>query len=151
MQKKRTIKLISAFIFLLFTTNCGRKQKNFFLFPQEEVAKINKLDLPAVNGVTAQKTDYGVYISWFPLFPEKVSPSTKQFEKNFIGFNVFRLENGALFIPKNPINKEPTRLNYHIDAATQTKNNASYTVQPIFKFGEKIIGGPSSQIIKTSD
>ena len=148
MQKQFKIKAFFIF-FLCFVTSCGRKQKIFFPISQEEEVPINKLDLPAIKGLFAQKNDMGVHISWLPLFSEKTPSGIKKFENNLLGFNIFRLENNAMFIPKNPINKQIININYYIDTCKKNNRDASYTVQPIFKFGNKIVGGPSSQIIKT--
>ncbi|KKQ32623.1 MAG: hypothetical protein US49_C0006G0074 [candidate division TM6 bacterium GW2011_GWF2_37_49] len=148
MQKQFKIKAFYVFVFLFFVSSCGRKQKIFFPLSQEEVVAVNKLDLPSVKGLLVQQTDLGVYISWLPLFSEKTPSNIKEFEKNLLGFNIFRLEKNAMFIPKNPINKEIIYINHYVDFNKKINNLDSYTVQPIFKFGNKIVGGPSSQIIK---
>lgn len=147
MQKKSKTKIVLICAVFLFITNCGRKQKIFSNFEKEQ-ENINKLDLPAVKGLTAQKNDLGVHISWLPLFSEKTLSQVNRFQNNLLGFNIFRLENNAMFIPKTPINKHVITVNYYIDTSNKNITNASYTIQPIFKFENKIISGPSSQIIK---
>jgi len=69
MNPQKTNLWIISFVFLFLLASCGRKQKNFIIFKNEESTKINKLDLPAVKGVSVQKLKTGFYISWLPFFP----------------------------------------------------------------------------------
>jgi hypothetical protein len=142
--------LVISITFLLLITGCGRKQKNFLIFPDEVPVKINKLDLPTVRGVVVQKVDPGLYISWLPLFSNKTPRHIKKFESNFVGYDVFRLAN-ANIIPKRPLNEKPSTANYFIDAKIKHCCQDYYTIQPVFKFDKQILHGPSSQIVKILD
>jgi hypothetical protein len=147
MQRYNIFKVIILGLILFFIQGCGRKQKSILCFQPEPKVVINKLDLPSVKGMRAQITKMGVYISWLPIFTEKTSINVKKLEKNFMGYDIFRLANNATFIPKKPINKKPVSLNYYIDSGAKKIPHPFYLVQPIFKFDQKIIRGPSSHII----
>lgn len=151
MQKKYLHLCTFIFLSLPLIVGCGRKQRNFLYFPPEKSIHITKLDLPAVKGLNAQLTDIGIHVSWLPLFTEKTPQQIKSFEKNFVGFDLFRLENNATFIPKKPINENPITDNYFLDKRVKSSKHTAYTVQPLFKFETQILHGPSSQIIKVSN
>lgn len=145
------LSLYIALSLFFFFAGCGRKQKNFLYFPPEKTLNITKLDLPTIKGIKAQRTNIGTHISWVPLFTDKTPLNIKRFEKNFVGFDLFKLANNATFIPKKPINKKPITTNYFLDKQINKSNYAAYTIQPIFEFDNQIIHGPSSQIITANN
>lgn len=142
-----SLRILVGLIFLCLTSSCGRKQKNFLMFKEEDPAKITKLALPAVRGVEVKKIVGGFYISWMPLFSIKSPNHLKKLEPNFIGYDVFKLVN-AKFIPKQPINQRPVVANFFIDNKVEKNCQISYTVQPLFKFDKHVLHGPTSQIVK---
>lgn len=151
MQRKYIRFTLYIFLCASVFAGCGRKQRNFLYFPPEKTLNLTKLDLPAVKGIKAQKTDLGIHISWNPLFTSKMASEIRCLEKNFVGFDLFRLENNATFIPKKPINTKPITTNFFLDKSGKSSEHATYSIQPIFKFETQVLRGPSSQVIKISD
>jgi PBP1b-binding outer membrane lipoprotein LpoB len=138
--------LVSIFLF----SSCGRKQKNIFSFAPEPDVKINKLDLPAVRGLSITKTKDGMLLSWLDLFSRKSSPEINSLQKNFVGYDVFKLTK-KMFIPRTPLNKAPLTTTQFLDRSNaHTKKSgvkSFYLIQSVFKFDNQIIKGPSSQVV----
>ena len=134
------------FIFLIFISGCGRKQKDVFYFPPEhKVLNVNKLELGYVKNVKVLKTDIGNKILW--------QPAEIKNEKEFLGYNVYKLVS-ASFVPKKPLNKSPIMQTNFLDKEVLQNNNLNkskkcccYLVRAVFKIDDKIYEGPSSQVV----
>lgn len=148
MNNKFYIQLL--IISFLFFTGCGRKQKNIFIFEPDQKLKITKLDLPAVKGLSITKKNNCNILTWFDLFNQKNSASINSLQKNFIGYDVFKLTKRN-FIPKHPLNKNPLIETQFVDKNKKFTRKAPrksfYLVQPVFKFDNQFIKGLSSQIV----
>lgn len=141
---------IIPLIFASLIMGCGRKQRNIFSFEPEPEIKITKLDLPSVTGLHAVKTNNGNLLTWFDLFLSKKNIQLS-LRKNFVGYDVFKLTKQN-FIPKTPLNKKPLAETQFLDINIKDSSKADtskifYLIQPIFKFDNQIIKGPSSQIV----
>ncbi len=149
MQYNKFYSQILIISFLLFT-GCGRKQKNIFSFEPEPKIKVKKLDLPAVRGLNITPKDGFPELTWFDLFNQKNSTQINSLQKNFVGYDVFKLTKQN-FIPKHPLNKNPLTETQFLDKskkpARKNPSKSFYLVQPVFKFDNQIIKGPSSQIV----
>jgi hypothetical protein len=134
----------------LFFASCGRKQKNIFSFEPDPKIKATKLDLPAVTGLSITKNDGCVILTWFDLFNQKNNAQIKALQKNFIGYDVFKLTKQN-FIPKHTLNKTPLTETRFVDKTRRppgkTPKKSFYLIQPVFKFDNQLIKGLSSQIV----
>lgn len=141
-------------ISFLFFTGCGRKQKNIFSFEPESKIKVTKLDLPAVQGLQITKKDGCNVLTWFDLFNKKNNAAINSLQKNFVGYDVFKLTKRN-FIPKHPLNKTPLTETKFVDKNRKFTRKASaksfYLIQPVFKFDNQYIKGLSSQIVGIED
>ena len=148
MNNKFYIQLL--IISFLFFTGCGRKQKNIFSFEPDQKLKVTKLDLPAVKGLKIAKNGDCNILTWFDLFNQKNSTSINSLQKNFIGYDVFKLTKRN-FIPKRPLNKNPLTETQFVDKnkkfTKKSPRKSFYLVQPVFKFDNQFIKGLSSQIV----
>ncbi len=138
------------FFGLLTLCSCGRKQKNLFSFGEQEAPRINKLALPAVKGVTAEKKQNGALISWFALdLPQTGAIETPYLcSKYFAGYNVYRLVRTNI-IPKHPRNKQPIKATEFFDKKLPQKKTAThYLVRALFIYKNISIEGPTSHIVE---
>ncbi len=142
---------IIILFFLLIFSNCGRKQKNIFDFPDPDEKpefKVNKLSLPAVKGVKVERAELWNKISWQKVSILEVTLD-KKIKKEFIGYNVYRLVN-SLFVPKKTVNKFWIRGKEFLDTQALEQDLAdqshSYLVRAVFKINDKIFEGPASQV-----
>ncbi len=137
-------------IVFLFFTGCGRKQKDIFSFESNPKTKITKLDLPAVKGLKITKKDGCNILTWFDLFNTQNNTPINPLQKNFIGYDVFKLTKKN-FIPKHPLNKNPLTETQFVDKNVKFKRKKTgksfYLIQPVFKFDNQFIKGLSSQIV----
>lgn len=83
-------------------------------------------------------------------FNQKNNTSIKSLQENFVGYDVFKLTKQN-FIPKHPLNKNPLTETQFWDknkkSTRKTKTKSFYLIQPVFKFDNQLIKGPSSQIV----
>ncbi len=126
--------------------SCGRKQKDIFYFPESKpVVKVNKLSLPYVKHVNVEKNKDGNKISWQPVLSEKK-------EEQLLGYNVYRLVRASI-VPKKPLNKIVTTDNVFLDKSIFQKDYEEqkycncYMVTAVFDVHDKVLEGPSSQIV----
>lgn len=138
------------FVFLCcLLCSCGRKTKNIFVFDNPNELHINKLALPAVQGVSAHKDPGGTLISWFALpLPLVPSPTTPYLCSScFVGYNVYRLVRTNI-IPKHPRNRSPIQTTTFLDLhRPSNKKQNLYLVKAVFMHKGSPIEGPISQII----
>ncbi len=138
------------FLFLFF--GCARKQKNIFDFSEKEKVKINKLTLPVVQFLQAEKKGNDIFLTW-----QKINNDFNLNENKskvfFVGYNVYRFVDSG-FVPRKPLNKRPLTLNNFCDVGVlEPKGNHSsefsycYLVRAVFKIKDKNYQGPASQII----
>jgi hypothetical protein len=149
MQLRLIFFSISLFLFF----GCGRKQKNIFYFPSGKSAlKVSKLSLPVVKGLKIQKTLQGNLLSWYDLSDQERHRFTEldKIEIEFVGFNVYRLVK-SIFVPKKPVNqlliKENRFLDNQIIQKEFEQESNYYLVRAVFKFQNKNIQGPASQVV----
>lgn len=127
-------------------TECGRKQRTLFQFPESDSVKINKLMLPIPRGLEVTAQDKGTLITW-----HEVIPPQQPIQSTLIGYNVYRFVKGR-FVSKSPITKRPVAANQFLDArCKKNRNNYSYMVRAVFSIDKQIIQGPASHITGISD
>ncbi len=155
-KKKRPFRYVfymAAGLFIFMFSGCGRKQKNIFSFDKQEQIRLNKLSLPAAQGVTAKKTPHGNQISWFALeLPQRPAPETPYLcAKHFLGYNVYRLVRINV-IPKHPCNRKPINQTSFIDRRRPKKKQPLYyLVRAVFTYNKNITEGPTSLIVRLQD
>jgi hypothetical protein len=149
-------KISALFVLCLFFTGCGRKQKNIFHFPsEEENLKINKLYFPAVGGLKVKRTPQGNLLSWIAVkCPKELEiEGNRRVGVEFMGYNVYRLVN-ELFVSKKTVNeffiKETKFLDNKILEKNLVEQKHSYIVCPVFSVHDRILQGPSSQVVRES-
>lgn len=147
------LRLILFSICLIFFFGCGRKQKNIFHFPSDKTTlKVSKLSLPVVKRLKVQTTQQGNLLSWQDLSDSEKKRFTEndKIEINFIGYNVYRLVK-SLFVSKKSINhlliKENQFLDDQIFQKDLKQETSCYLVRAVFKFQDKNIQGPASQVV----
>jgi hypothetical protein len=153
MKKFMHLRLILFSVCLIFLFGCGRKQKNIFHFSSDKTTlKVSKLSLPAVKGLKIQKTKQGNLLFWQDLSDSEKNRFVvdDKIEIKFVGYNVYRLVK-SLFVPKKAVNqlliKENQFLDDQIFQKKLEKESNSYLVRAVFKFQDKNIQGPASQIV----
>lgn len=140
----------SMLIVLLSMCSCGRKQKNIFSFGDQDLPRINKLVLPAVRGVTAEKKQNGTLVTWFALdLPTTPVPTTPYLcAKYFAGYNVYRLVRTNI-IPKHPCNKKPLKVTTFFDKKIPKNiTHVYYLVRAVFVYNKASTEGPTSLIVQ---
>ena len=145
------------FTFLLFL-GCGRKPKNFYDFTPSQKIKINKLNLPVIKGLNAQKIDKGVLLSWNSIDSVQVEKEIDKLPLIFLGYNVYRFVSSG-FIPRKALNKFIVTENQFLDEIKLEKLSYCYLVRAVFKIipsaqqtelsfpDARLIEGPASQVI----
>lgn len=143
---------IILFLIILFF-GCGRKQKNIFHFPSDKpTLQVNKLYFPAVQGLKVIRTMQGNVLSWQPVknLKEIQIDAKEKVTVEFMGYNVYRLVNG-FFVCKKSVNEFLIKDLQFLDSKVLEKNligqHHSYIVRAVFKVNDKIIQGPSSQVV----
>lgn len=137
-------------LFLLLLSGCGRKQKNIFDFTEKKtVYRVDKFDLGFIKGIQVKKTDQGSFITWNSLVSEK-----KEYKKDFIGYNVYRLVRSSL-VPKKSLNKKPIIHTNFMDkevlllSPDLKQKSYCYVLRPVFLIEEQIYLGAISQVVCT--
>lgn len=129
---------------------CGRKQRNIFLFDNQDIPRANKLTLPAVKGVKVREKSHGALVTWFPLDIPSTCAATNPYycDKCFAGYNVYRLTRTNI-IPRHPQNKRPIKATEFFDKKIPlNKKNLYYLVRAVFICNKTPVEGPVSLIVK---
>ncbi|MFH1644365.1 MAG: hypothetical protein ABIA74_04285 [bacterium] len=133
------------FIFFLFF-GCARKQKNIFDFSKKDKIKINKLSLPIPKNLDLEKKGEDIFLLWQDV-KNDLYLNDDEYKITFVGYNIYRFVHSG-FIPKNPLNKKPIKINNFCDKEiVKIQNNYCYLIRAVFEIQNKIIQGPASKII----
>jgi len=161
---------LKLFLFtIVFFLGCGRKPKYFYDFTPPQKIKINKLNLPAIKGLKAQKSDKGVLLSWHSIDSTQLGKKIDAYTLIFLGYNVYRFASSG-FVSRKALNKFIITENQFLDEIKFEKLSYCYLVRAVFKISPSIlrlfdftqdsgqvtqdarlVEGPASQVICTDD
>ena len=141
-------KTLALLIFVVTFTECGRKQRTLFQFPEKESISINKLTLPTARGlqITAQNND--ALLTWLAVDLPDITTQSPNQPIILVGYHIYRFPKGR-FVTKTPITKQPVQTTQFRDSSRlKNKKQFCYMVRAIFSIDNHIFQGPASRIAR---
>ncbi len=142
----RIFRLPWIIVLIMIQGSCGRKQKNIFLFDQQEPKeKIACLTLPCPYTLSATKSNNNWVISWDDCKKEfETHPAYKKID--FLGYFIYPVTSFD-FIAKKPYNSNPYTDTSFVIPEKDSLLFKKVCIRTVFHDKQKMYFGPYSKII----